>query len=167
VGTLSTRRNIYPLTPIMVINHPLSASSICYDLGILSVQFTCLTVFLHNLCPIFFGLPLCLAPSISYSKHFFIQSLSSFHSTCPYHRNLFCCITKVVSSNPSPSFNPLLGTLSCSLMPHIHLTILTSASEVPPHFPFLWARSHLHATAYFIHNFCTNNLLTINIYPYW
>ena len=31
------------------------------------------------------------------------------------------------SSNPSLSLNPLLGILSCSFMPHIHLTILISA----------------------------------------
>jgi len=30
-GWASTRRNIHPLTPIMVINHPVSASSIYYD----------------------------------------------------------------------------------------------------------------------------------------
>jgi len=33
-----------------------------------------------------------------------------------------------MSSNPSLSVNPLLGTLSCSLTPHMHLTILISAS---------------------------------------
>jgi len=38
---------------------------------------------------VFFGLPLVLAPSVSYSIHFFIQLLSSFCGTCPYHRNLF------------------------------------------------------------------------------
>jgi len=40
---------------------------------------------------VFFGLPLGLVPSTSYSIHFFTQSLSSFCSTCPYHRNLFRC----------------------------------------------------------------------------
>ena len=38
-----------------------------------------------------FGLPLGLEPSTSYSIHFFTQSVSSFRSTCPYHRNLFSC----------------------------------------------------------------------------
>ena len=47
--------------------------------------------FFHNLSSSFFGLPLGLAPSSSYSIHFFTQSLSSFRSTCPYHHNLFCC----------------------------------------------------------------------------
>jgi len=44
-----TRRNMHPPIPIQIINHPLSASFINYDHGILPVQFTCLTVFLHNL----------------------------------------------------------------------------------------------------------------------
>jgi len=30
-GLAGTRKNIHPLTPIMVINHPLSASSVYYD----------------------------------------------------------------------------------------------------------------------------------------
>jgi len=34
--------DIHPLTLILIINHPLSASSIYYDHGILPVQFMCL-----------------------------------------------------------------------------------------------------------------------------
>ena len=93
---------------------------------------------------VFFGLPLGLTPSTSYSIHFFTQSLPSFCSPCPYYCNLFCCSTEIMSYNPSLSLNPLVGTISCSLTPHIHLTILISA-EVSPHFPSLWARSHFHA----------------------
>jgi len=70
--------------------------------GILPVQSTRLTVFFHKL-QVFFGLPLGLAPSTSYSIHFFTQSLSSFHNTCPYHCSLFCCSTEIISSNPSLS----------------------------------------------------------------
>ena len=63
---------------------PLSRSSIIPYLlppsitirGILLVQFTWLTVFLHIL-QVFFGLPLGLAPSSSYSVHFFTRSSSS------------------------------------------------------------------------------------------
>jgi len=76
---------------------------------------------------VFFGLPLGLAPSTLYSIHFFTQSLSSFCNTCPYHHNLFRCSTEIMSSNPSLSLNSLLGILSCSFTPHIHLTILISA----------------------------------------
>ena len=54
---------------------------------------------LYSLFPqslqVFFGLPLGLVPSTSYSIHFFTQSLSSFHSTCPYHCNLFRCSTEI------------------------------------------------------------------------
>jgi len=62
---------------------------------------------------VFFGLPRDLAPSTSYSIHFFIQSLSSFRSTCPYHRSLFCCSTEIMSSNPSLSLS--LSTLYLEL----------------------------------------------------
>jgi len=101
-GWVSTRRNIHPLTSVLDINHPLSASSIYYNPW-------------HSVCSIYvpdsFFSPISkfplvylgLAPSTSYSTHFFTQSLSSFSSTCPYHRNLFCCTTKIMSSNPSLS----------------------------------------------------------------
>jgi len=54
---------------------------------------------------VLFGLPLGLEPSTSYSIHFFTQSVSSFHSTCPYHRNLFCCSINIISSIPSLSLS--------------------------------------------------------------
>jgi len=85
-------------------------------------QSSCTTAF-HVL----FGLPIGLEPSTSYSIHCFTQSVSSFHSTCPYHRNLFCCSINIISSIPSLSLNSLLGTLSFTLTLHIHLTILMSA----------------------------------------
>ena len=103
-GWAGTRRNINPLTPIMVISHPLFAPASVTIRGILSVQFTCLTVFFHSL-QVFFDLPLGLAPYTSYSIHFFTHSLSSFRS--PYHRILFCCSNEIVSSNPSVYLNPL------------------------------------------------------------
>jgi len=76
--------------------------------GILPVQFTCLTVFCTISVQVLFGLPLGLAPSTSYSIHFFIQSLSSFCSTCPCHRNLFCCSTRII-------YSLILVSLSLSL----------------------------------------------------
>jgi len=121
------RSNIHAFTPIVVINHPLSASSSFCDpwhppcsiympdsLSTISLQ-------------VFFGLLLGLAPSTSYSIYFFTQSLSSFHNTCPFYGSLFCCSTEIMSSNPSLPFNPLLGTLSCNFTSHIHVTILISA----------------------------------------
>ena len=112
-GWAGTRRNIHPLTPIVVINHPLSASSIYYDPW-------------HPPCSVyvpgsFFAQSLSRFSlvyfSISYSIHFFTQLLSSFCSTCPYHGNLFCCNTNIMSSNPSHFLNPSLGS-------DIHLTTL-------------------------------------------
>ena len=87
--------------------------------GILPVQYTvhAWQSFSTISLQVFFGLPLGLAPSTSYSIHFFTKLLSSFQSTCPYHRNLFCCSTEIMSSNSSLPLNSLLGTLSCSLMP--------------------------------------------------
>ena len=76
---------------------------------------------------VLFGLPLGLELTTSYSIHFFTQSLSSFRNTCPYHRNLFCCSSDVMSTIPSLSLNSLFETLSFNYMPHIHLTILISA----------------------------------------
>jgi len=48
-----------------------------------------------------------LAPSTSYSIHFFTQSLSSFCNTCQYHSSLYCCSTKIMSPNPSLSLSTL------------------------------------------------------------
>ena len=83
------------------------------------------------------ALPLGLEPSTSYFIHFFTQSVSSFHSTCPYHRNLFCCSVNIISSIPSLSLNSLLGTLSFTLTLHIHLIILISARWSATSFSFL------------------------------
>ena len=91
-------------------SHPSWSSDILYHLppsttiySILCVQITCMTVLFDNLCP---G-PLGLGPSTSYSVHFFTH-LSSFCSTCPYHRSLLCCNTNVMSSIPSLSLSQLL-----------------------------------------------------------
>jgi len=75
----------------------------CMIHGIFPVQFTCLTVFSIISLQVFFGLLLGLAPSTSYFIHFFTQSLSYFHITCPYHRNLFCCNTEIMLSIQSLS----------------------------------------------------------------
>ena len=50
--------------------------------------------------------------------HFFTHSSSSFCSTCPYQRSLFCCNINAMSSTPSLSLSSLLGSLSFSLTPH-------------------------------------------------
>ena len=78
-----------------------------------------------------------LLPSTSYSMHFFTQSSSSFHNTRPYHHSLFCCNTNAMSSIPGLSLSSLLGNLSFSLMPHIHLNILIYARWSATAFSFL------------------------------
>jgi len=109
----------------MVINYPLSPSSIFYD----PRHLPCSIYVPYSLFPqslqVFFGLPLGLAPSTSYSIHFFTQWFSSFHNTCPYERNLFCCSIEIMSSNPSLCLNAFLGTLSCSLMLKYNLIFLS------------------------------------------
>ena len=65
-----TRRNIHLLTPILIVQHPLSTYSTIYS--ILLVQFTSLAVLFHNLC---LG-PLCHLSSI--------PNLSSMAEIWPY-----------------------------------------------------------------------------------
>jgi len=125
-GWAGTRRNTHPPT-ILIIIQCLSASSIYHD----PWHPPCSNYVLDNLfCTtslhVLFGLPLGLKPCTSYSIHFFIQSMSSFRNTCPYHLNLFCYSISIMSSIPSLSLNSLLGTLSFTLTLHIHLTILCS-----------------------------------------
>ena len=128
-GWAGTRRNTHPPT-ILIIYHAIFISffhlrrSIASSFKLRAWQSFCTTSF-HVL----FGLPLGLEASTSYSIHFFTQSVSSFRSTCPYHRNLFCCTSNIISSIPSLSLNSLLGTLSFTLTLHIHLTILISAVQ--------------------------------------
>jgi len=93
-GWAGTRRNIHP---------PSWSSSSLYQLlpsttihTILPVQITWRQSFCTTSLHVFFGLPLGLEPSTSYSIHFFTQSVSSFHSICPYHRNLFCCSINII-----------------------------------------------------------------------
>ena len=92
------QKKTFTHSPIVVIIHALSASSVYYDPW-------------HPPCSIY--VPDSLFPQSLFKfslvcllvwhppLHFFTQYLPSFCSTCPYHRNLFCCITKVMLSNSS------------------------------------------------------------------
>jgi len=118
-GLASTRRNIHPLTPVLIFKHPLSTSFIYYD------QYTWLTVLFHNLSP---G-PLW---SSSWSGTLYFMLYTFFHQIIIFlfttHAiTMFCCSTEIMSSIPNISFSSLLGNLSLTLIPHIHLTILISA----------------------------------------
>jgi len=97
----------YPGEPVPeeTLTHPPSwSSSILNQLlpsatihSILLVQITCLAIFLHNLLPCPLWSTSWSGASTSYSIHFFTQSVSSFHCTCLYHRNLFCCSINIIS----------------------------------------------------------------------
>ena len=76
--------------------------------GILHLQFTCLTVFSHNFFARFLWSASWPGTSISYFIHFFTQSLSSFCSTCPYHRTLLCCSTEIMSLSQPFTWNSIL-----------------------------------------------------------
>ena len=119
------RHTLYQLPPFTTIN------------GILFVHLCAWQSSHTTSLQVLFGLPLGLGPSISYSIHFFTQSSSSFRSTCPYQRSLFCRNINAMSSTPSLSLSSLLGSLSFSLTPHIHLTILISARWSSTTFSFL------------------------------
>ena len=91
--------------------------------GILSVQ---MTVFSHNLSK--FSLVYLLACHTPLHTPYILHPIIVFFlHHMPIALHLFCCSTEIMSSNPNLSLNPLLGSLSCSLVPHIHLTILISA----------------------------------------
>jgi len=127
-GELVPKETFSPLTPVVVINHPLTASSIYYVHDICCVQFTCLTVFFAQFFSKF-SLVYLLAWHPPLILHTFLHPVIVFFSQhLPIPSHLFCCSAEIMSSNPRISLNPLLGTLFCSLMPHIHLTILISAN---------------------------------------
>ena len=98
-----TRRNIHPFTPIMVSIISYLLPPYLWSMASSLFNFRAWQSFSTISLQVFFGLALGLAPSTSYSIHFFTQSLSSFRNTCTYHRNLFCCSTEIMSSNPSLS----------------------------------------------------------------
>jgi len=123
--------------------------------GILSVQFTWLTVFFHNLSQSFLWSTSWLGTLYFIPIHFFTQSLSSNRSIYPYYRNQFCCS---MSSNPSLSLNPLLGTLSCSLTTCIHLTILICGRWSVTSFSFLTGQVSLPCNIILRTQLCTISL---------
>ena len=125
------RRNIHSLTPclcgyyttslINFLHFVLSTASSLHSCGVWrSFSMTSLQVF--------FGLPLALTPSTSKSVHFFPKSFSSFLKTCPYHLNLCCCITVIISSVPSLSqfttWEPVCYFNATHPRDHFHLSSL-------------------------------------------
>jgi len=73
-GWAGTGRNIHSLTPIVVINHPLSASSVYYD----TWHPLCSISVPDNLSPIFFGLP--QPGTLNFILHKFLHIIIVFFS---------------------------------------------------------------------------------------
>jgi len=128
--------------------------------------------FLLNLCAFcttslhaLFGLPLGLEPSSSYSIHFFTHSFSSLSSTCPYHRNGFCCSTEIMSSIPTlSSLHPPDHSHLCQ---HNILITVNFLSCCNWYFA-IWSTyvliALMHATTLFAHNnryVITENILVV------
>ena len=89
--------------------------------GILSVQFMCLTVFFHNLSPSFLWSTL-WSGTLHFILHTFLHPIIVFflqHMPIPLRP---VAVVPRLCHLILVSLNPLLGTLYCSLMPHIHLT---------------------------------------------
>jgi len=87
-------KNIHPLTPIVVINHPLSASSVYYDPWhppcSIHATDSLFPQSRSKFCSVYLLAcqPALHAPYISSPKYYL---LCATHA-CPYHRNRFCCI---------------------------------------------------------------------------
>ena len=144
-------------------SHPSWSSDILYQLPPFTTIHSSLRAwqsFSATSLQVLFGLPLGLGPSTSYSMHFFTQSSSSFRSTSPYQRSLFCCNTNAMSSTPSLSLSSLLGSLPFSLTPHIHLTILISARWSATTFSYLTGQVSLPCNM--LHTTSEKILSTIN-----
>ena len=133
----------YPSGPVpeetFTHSHPSWSSDILYQLlpstkihSILLVQFVCLTVLFHNLSagPLW-------SSSWSWTLYFILHTILHPMFYCLYNHSLFCCSTNVMSSTPNLSLTSLLGNLSFTLMQHIHLTILISASWSAIWFSFI------------------------------
>ena len=141
-GCASMRKNIHQLTPILIVNHHLSASSICcnpwhlpgtvYMPGSLFAQPLTKSSWVYLLV---WHPPLHI-PCISSPNHYLIFTARSHAiATC------FAVVQRLYHLI-LVSLSPVLGTLSCILMLHIHLTILVSAQWSATSFSFLTSTMH-------------------------
>jgi len=107
---------------------------------------------------VFFGLPLgweLHTPNISSPNHCLLFATHNHTITTCFAAVPKLCHLILVS----------LSTLYLELC--LYWPFSSLPAEVPPYFPFKWARSHFHATYYFAHNYCTISLSLSTTYPYW
>jgi len=129
--------------------------------GILPVQCMCLSVFLHNPSPSFL-----LYTSWPGTLQFIFHTPNHCFLFTTHAHTIATCFALV----PPLCHLILVSTWNCILWlktthPSDHSHQLPA--EVPPHFLFLQARSHFHATYYFAHNCCTISLSLSMMYLYW
>jgi len=137
----------------MVINHPYLLPPSTTIHGILPIQSECFAVFFHNLSPSFLW-STSWPGTLHFILHTFLHPIIIFFSQhMPICRNLFCCSPTLVSLSTLYLEFYLVASCHTSILPFSSLP-----SEVPPHFRFLQARSHFHATYCFAHNCCTISL---------
>ena len=157
-----TRSNIHSLTPIVIINHSLSASSIYYDprhppwsIYVLDSRFP-QSVSKFSLVYLLVWHPPLHTPYISSSNRCLLfATYAQTIAHCFAVASRLCHLILV-------SLHSLLGTLSFSLTPHIHLTILVSDHWSTTSFSFLKGHVSL-PRSILLHTQLLHNLpLTIN-----
>jgi len=133
-GWAGTKRNILPLTPILIVNYRLSASSIYCNPW-------------HPPCSIYVPDSLYAQSLSKFSSVYFFVCHPPLHTpyiSSPNHCLLFTVHAHTIATCFAVvpmlynlilfSLSTLLGTLSFTLMPHIHLTIIENKKLLlPPH----------------------------------
>jgi len=138
----------------MVISHPLSTSSIYYEPWH-PPSSVYVPDFFSTISPSFLW-STSWPGTLNFILHTFLHSIIVFFS----HQ-------MPIPSNPSPCHNLLLGTLSCSLTPHIHVTILISACWSATSFSFLMGQGWLPCNTLLLTQLLYNLPLTINDISLW
>ena len=123
-GWADTRRNIHPLTHILITRHPLSTSSIYYDPQHLPYSICVLDSPLpqplsrSSLVYLLVWNPLLHTPCISSTNH---------HLVCAAHAHAITACSAVIPMLCHLYLISVLAPYLEILMPHIHLTTLISA----------------------------------------
>jgi len=166
-GWASNRRNIHTLTPILVINYPLSAFSIYNDPW-------------HPPCSIYVPDSLLAQLLLKSSLVYLLVWHPPLHTpyiSSPNHCLLFAAHVHTVATcfAAVPRLCYLILVffstlyLELYLLPQHHISIWPFSSlpaEVPLHFLLLQARCYFHATYYFAHS-CTVSMTFSVIHPCW